>query len=239
MSCERLGELGVDRLDRLAAGLAARVLVVGVGTHGSRSVERADRGDVLEGVGAHRAEEGAHRAAVELEDAERVPSLEQLVRRLVDELELLEDDVLAAVGLDVLDGVVEDREVAQPQEVHLDQAEALAGRVVELRDHGAVGRSLEQRDHVDQRLAGHDHAGGVDAPLALEALDADRGVDDALDVVVVVVQRPELAAFAEPLVARVEDLLERDVLAHHGGRHGLGDPVAHGERVAEDRDWSP
>ena len=103
MSCERLGELGVDRLDRLAAGLAAGVLVVGVGAHRAGPVERADRGDVLEGVGPHRAEQGAHRAAVELEDAERVAALEQLVRRLVGELELLEDDRLAAVGLDVLD----------------------------------------------------------------------------------------------------------------------------------------
>ena len=45
--------------------------------------------------------------------------------------------------------VVEDREVAQPEEVHLDQAERLAGRVVELRDHRAVGRAPEHRDDVD------------------------------------------------------------------------------------------
>ena len=130
-------------------------------------------------VGPHRAQQRAHRAAVELEDAEGVAALEQVVRRLVGELELLEHDVLAAVGLDVLDRVVEDGEVAQPEEVHLDQAERLAGRVVELGDHRAVGGPLEHRDHVEQRLAGHDHAGGVHAPLALEALDADRGVDDA------------------------------------------------------------
>ena len=55
-----------------------------------------------------------------------------------------------------------------------------------------------------------------------------------LDVVVGVVERPELAALAVPLVLGVEDLLERDVLAHHRGRHRLGDPVAHRERVAED-----
>ena len=62
----------------------------------------------------------------------------------------------------------------------------------------------------------------------------DRGVDDPLDVVVVVVERPELAALAVAAVLGVEDLLERDVLAHDRGRHRLGDPVAHGERVAED-----
>ena len=55
-----------------------------------------------------------------------------------------------------------------------------------------------------------------------------------LDVAVAVVERAELAALAEALVLRVEDLLERDVLAHHRRGHRLGDPVAHRERVAED-----
>ena len=92
-------------------------------------------------VGLHAAQQRAHRAAVELEDAEGVAALEQLVRRRVGQLELLEHDLLAAVGLDVDQRVVEDREVAQPEEVHLDQAELLAGRVVELRDHRAVRRA--------------------------------------------------------------------------------------------------
>ena len=49
-----------------------------------------------------------------------------------------------------------------------------------------------------------------------------------------VVQRAELPTLAVALVVGVEDLLERDVLAHDGGRHRLGDPVPHRERVAED-----
>ncbi len=163
-----------------------------------------------------------------------LPRAEQGVGRLVIELEVLEDQLLTAVGLDVLERVVEDGEVAEPQEVHLDQAEGLAGGVVELRDHRAVGRPLEQRDHVGQRLARHDHAGSVDTPLALESLDADRRVDDLLHIGVVVVERPELPALAEALVLRVEDVLERDVLAHHRRRHRLGDAITHGERVAED-----
>src|SRR6185312_1505963 len=71
-------------------------------------------------------------------------------------------------------------------------------------------------------------------PLALEPLDAHRGVDDALDVAVALVEAAELAALAVAAVLGVEDLLERDVLAHHRGRHRLGDAVAHRERVAED-----
>jgi hypothetical protein len=74
----------------------------------------------------------------------------------------------------------------------------------------------------------------VDTPLALEALDADGGVDDRLDVVVPVVELTELAALVVALVRGIEDLLQRDVLAHHRRRHRLGDPVAHREGVAED-----
>ena len=150
------------------------------------------------------------------------------------ELEVLEHDLLAAVDGDVLHRVVEHREVAQPEEVHLDQAERLARRVVELGDHRAVGGALEHRDDVEQRLARHDHAGRVHAPLPLEALDAHGGVDDLLDVVVALVESAELAALAVALVLGVEDLLERHVLAHHRGRHRLGDAIAHGERVAQD-----
>ena len=207
---------------------------MGVHAHRAGPVERTDGGDVLELVGPHRAQQRPHRAAVELEDAEGVAPLQQGVRRPVVEGEVLEDHGLAAVGLDVLEAVVEDRQVAQAQEVHLDQAQRLARRVVELGDHGAVGGPAEQRDHVDERLARHDHAGGVHAPLALEALDADRGVDHAAYVGVGLHQRPELAALAVAAVLGVEDLLERDVLAHHRLGHGLGDPVAHREGVAED-----
>ena len=95
---QRLGQLGVDRLDRLATGLAAGVLVVGVHAHRAGPVERAHRADVGELVGAHRAQQGPHRPAVQLEDAEGVAALHQGVRRGVVEGEVLQDDGLAAVA---------------------------------------------------------------------------------------------------------------------------------------------
>ena len=76
--------------------------------------------------------------------------------------------------------------------------------------------------------------GGVHAPLPLQPLDPDGGVDDLLDVGVVVVEGAELVALGVAVVALVEQLLERDVLAHDRRRHGLGDLVAERERVAED-----
>ena len=121
----------------------------------------------------------AHRAAVELEHAERVAARQQLVGRRVVEragprarrssprLSLMLSSASSMIG-----------EVAQPQEVHLEQAERLARRVVELGDDRAVLLAAHDRDEVDQRLARHDHAGRVHAPLALEVLEPARGVDD-------------------------------------------------------------
>ncbi len=220
----------MDRRDLLAAVLAVRVVVVGVGAHRTGPVERADGGDVVELGGGHATQQVAHRPAVELEHPERLAAGEQLVGGLVVETQVVEVERGLAVERDVVQGVVDDREVAQAQEVHLEQAEGLADPHVELRDDRAVGLAPLDRDDVDQRFLGHDHAGGVHAPLPLEALEVLGGVDDLLDLRVGLVERPHLGGLGVALVARVEHAGERDVLAHHGGRHGLGDAVGH--RVA-------
>jgi hypothetical protein len=80
----------------------------------------------------------------------------------------------------VLEAVVEHGEVAQAEEVHLQQAERLAGTHVELGDDRAVLLAAVDRDDVEQRLAAQDDAGGVHAPLALEPLEPAGGVDDCL-----------------------------------------------------------
>ena len=142
-------------------------------------------------------------------------------------------ELLAVVELDVLDRVVDDRQVAQAQEVHLEQAERLAGRVVELRDDHAVGVAAHQRDVVDDRLGAHDHAGGVHAGLPDQALDARAVSMTFLTSGSCSYSAADLAGLAVALVLGVEDAGQRDVLAHHRGRHGLGDPVAHRVRIAE------
>ena len=227
---ERLGQLRVDRRDLLPGVLAVGVVVVRVGAHRAGPVQRADRGDVVELGGRHPAQQVAHRPAVELEHAEGVAAGQQLVGRRVVQRDRLDLQPRLAVELDVLQRVVDDREVAQAEEVHLEQPERLAGAHVELRDDRAVGLAALDRDDVDQRLRRHDHAGRVHAPLPLEALQPARGVDDLLDLGVGLVERAHLGGLGVALVGRVEDAGERDVLAHHRGRHGLGDAVGH--RVA-------
>ena len=60
---KRLGKLGVNGHDRLAAGLAVCVVVVRVRAHRTRAVQGVDRRDVGEPVGPHRPQQRPHRAA--------------------------------------------------------------------------------------------------------------------------------------------------------------------------------
>ena len=82
---------------------------------------------------------------------------------------------------------------------------------------------------VDQRLAGHDHAGGVHAPLPLEVLEAARGVDHARDVGVGT-EVAELGGLVVPLVVLVEDAPSEMSLAMIGGGITLviRSPIAYG-----------
>ena len=109
------------------------------------------------------------------------PVLEQLEGLRVVERDVVEVDLDAAVGLDQVDRVLEDREVRQAQEVELEQAQRLDGvHLVLGHQRVGVGRLLE-RHELRQRLAGDDHAGGVRRRVARDALELLREVDDALD----------------------------------------------------------
>src|SRR5699024_11644016 len=99
-----------------------------------RPVQRERRGDVLEVVGLHEPQQSLQPAAVQLEDAQGVTARQQPVRLRIVEGQLLEIQVDVLVETDVLDRIGDDREVPQPQEVHLDETQALGRRVVELRD---------------------------------------------------------------------------------------------------------
>ncbi len=139
-----------------------------------------------------------------------------------------------AVDPDVVQRVGDDREVAQPEEVHLQQSESLAGRVVELGDDGAVLGALHDGDDVGERVGGHDHRAGVDTPLPGQPLQAPRHVDDVVDLGVLLVVLAELGGLRVTLVLRVEDPLDGDVLSHDRGREGLRELFADLEVAAQD-----
>ena len=139
-----------------------------------------------------------------------------------------------AVERDVLECVGHDREVAQAQEVHLQQAQRLARRVVELRDDRAVLRALHDRDDVGERVGAHDNRTRVHAPLTRQALQAERVLDDLVRVGVLLVELTELRGLRVALILLVEDAVDRDILAHDRRGQRLGELLPDLEVLAED-----
>ena len=90
--------------------------------------------------------------------------------------------------LDEVERRLDHREVAQPEEVHLQQAELLDPVHLVLGDDRRVGGVRARlglaldRQVLGERLVGDDDRRGVDAVLAAEALEAPGDVDDLLRV---------------------------------------------------------
>ena len=146
-------------------------------------------------------------------------------------------------ALDEVERDLEDVEVAQAEEVHLEEAEVLDAVHLVLRDDRRVlevaarlGLALD-RQVLGERLARDHDRGGVDAVLAAQPLEPARDVDDALGVGIGVV---ELAQLGRPSCSRRRSPSTGSRHARSGvsrpmieRRHELGDLVADDVRVAE------
>jgi hypothetical protein len=194
-----------------------------------RPVEREQRRDVLEPGRPQPTHECLHAGGVELEHAERVPGAEHRERPLVvhlaqqDRVVHVERD--APVVADVPLRVREHGEVAQPQEVHLQQTERLRGAHLVLReDLAALGP--HQRDDLRERARTDDDGGRVDAVVTLQPLESRRDLED-LAVLGLLTGGTELGRLDERLRERRLDPLD-------GGRHHLREVVADLERLVED-----
>ena len=78
------------------------------------------------------------------------------------------------------DRLVDHVEVAEPEEVHLQEAEVHDVVHPDLRHDLLVGALLLERDHLDQRLRTDDDAGRVDGVRPRQPLERSREVDDLL-----------------------------------------------------------
>ena len=165
--------------DRLAAVLAVGVLVVPVLRHRARPVERDHGGDVFE-RGRARASAAA-RASARLRAGTRRSCRPGAAGRRSSGRRAARRRCRAASPVDALDEVERDLhhvEVAQAEEVHLQQAEVFDAVHLVLRDHRRVldrraglGLALD-RQVLGERLAGDHDRGRVDAVLAAQALEA-------------------------------------------------------------------
>ena len=119
--------------DRLAAMLALGVLHVHSRVEGTGPVQGVQGHQVLEAVGGELLHELAHPRALHLEHAGGVGAPEHLVDLRVVQRQMFDVEVDPALAKE-LNRVLDDGEVPQPEEVHLEQAEAFHPVHIELRD---------------------------------------------------------------------------------------------------------
>ncbi len=145
----------------------------------------------------------------ELEDALGLAALEELEGLGVVEREAFQVDRGLGVPLvDEPDGGVEGGEVAEAEEVHLEEAGLLDVAHLPLGGDDLLGLvlvgQLLQRDEVVERAVGDHHARGVGADVPVHPFEPPGEVQQPRDLGVLVGQPPQLRLF-------LEGLLERDV----------------------------
>ena len=219
---ERLGEDRLElgqRVGHARAAAAAHVVLDGARVERSRAVQRVQGREIGEHAGLGPAQEVAHAARVELEDARGAAGAKELVGRLVVERQVIEVDVDAEPLLHGRPGRVEDVERDETEEVDLQQPHLLDGVHVELRRDFVLVGPVE-RQELDDRLRRDDDAGRVDPGVAREALEPLGDLDHPRDRLV---GRHRLFQ-----AGRVpEGTLEIDV---RSVRYELGDAVAERHR---------
>ncbi len=197
----------------------------------ARAVEGVQRDQVLEPLGLRLPQDVPHARALELEHAQRLALREQLVGLRVVERQRREVDHHAGGPLDGPDGIVEQRQRAQAQEVHLQEADALDLL------HPPLGRDFVPGTLVEGRVLGNrlrrDHdAGRMNRRVARHPLEPARHLQQVLDTRVAGLEIPQRLALGERLV-ECDVECRRDELRHLV-RVGVGD-VHRPADVADDR----
>ena len=172
-------------------------------------VERVQRDEVVEPFRLRLAQRVPHARALELEHAAGLTVAEELVRRGVVEGHLVERQRLALRLADVGHGVVEQGQRAQPEKVHLEQADPLDLLHGPLRG-DLVLLALVERRELGDRLRRDDDAGRVHRGVPGHALQPARHANQLLDPRVAPVHLLERRA-----------LLHRPVERHVQGRRNL------------------
>ena len=192
--------------------------------HGAGAVERVEGDQVFDAVRLIAAQDVAHPGGFELEHAAGERLAEDLrVGLLVVDRKFFHRQLDAAMALDQLEGIRDDGERGQAQEIHLEERQFLQAVHVVLRDN-FVFVGLVERDDLAQRQRRNHHARRVDAGVARHALQALGHFENFFDFGIGAGQRIELRLH----LAR---LLQLDVERHGGDQ--LGDAVDFAEAHVE------
>jgi len=189
-------ELGKNVGDGLAAVLALRVVIDEL--HGAGPVEGVERRDVEKALRLHSPQHVLHARRLELKDPVGITGGEKRVHRRVVERDLAEIKIGVFGTANRLDCVVDHRQSAESEKVHLQQTERLDVVLVELGADLAVG-GANQGHEIDQRLGRDDHARSVDAAVTGEPLQPRGRLHEQTDVIVRFHKLPQLRRILERL----------------------------------------
>ena len=168
--------VGMEVGEGLPPVLELRVVAVHVGCHRAWPVEGDERRDVVERGRGESPQGRAHGTAFELEHPDRLGSPQHLERALIVERDRVDVGAGARALLDQVEGHLDHREVAQAEEVHLQQAEVLDSVHLVLRNDRRLGRGLARLglsldgQVLGEWLVGDYDSGRMDAVLAPEIL---------------------------------------------------------------------
>jgi hypothetical protein len=153
-------------------------------------------------------------------------------------------DVDAGPGglFDQLEGALDDREVAQSEEVHLEESQRLHCPHLVLGDDLGVFALLLDRNQVGQRLGRDHHRSGMDGVLTAQTLQVAGGVDHLPHGRVALIEVAQFLPVGVPvalyglclLSRRLQHLGEGGLLAQDGRGHRLGDLVSQPVGMPED-----
>src|SRR5699024_5737823 len=142
-------------------------------------------------------------------------------------MQVLKVEVNAAVFLDISQRVTDNREVAQAQKVHLQQANGLTCWVVPAGDISTIGRALRHWNVVNQPDRGHNHRTGVHAGLADNTFETTRGGINLFNIRVGFDHLTNFDGLREALILRVSNTSQRNIFRHNRRRQRAVDAVSH------------
>ena len=180
--------------------------------HRTRPVKRNAGDDVLQRLRLQLLHKALHAGRLELEDALALTLADHLHDLRIVIIDGGEIDLLAGPLLSHLHGILDHRQRAQAQEVHLQQTELFELRHVVLRCHGSIYGRLQRHKFIN-RLGGDDDAGRVHGGVAWQSLQLHGHVDQVMHFLIFLISLFQLTVlFQSPFDGDVQ--LIRDHLRY-------------------------
>ena len=164
----------------------------------TRSIECRRGNNVGEAVGTHLRQQVPHPAGLQLKDPLRLSSLQQSKRAGIREIILDDFQIKVRVAtLNVLDGLIKDRQISQTQKVHFQQTDLFNRRPVPLRDNVFLAGNCLQRKYGIQRHVGNHHTGSMRAGTACQPLNRNGEIQQLSSHRIGVVRRFQVGTFLQ------------------------------------------